>query len=100
MAKRGLDDLFVKLSGRCSASLGMSLKAYPELVWGSYTQNGEKFLKFDTEALQRRVVAQGQRLPFLPTAVYFHQGATNGSGKTPDQFQICSKDLPLVLLFI
>ncbi|MCL2347517.1 MAG: hypothetical protein FWC50_04570, partial [Planctomycetaceae bacterium] len=34
----------------------MYLRAYPELVW----------------------------------RCYFNQGATNGSGKTPDQFQICS----------
>jgi len=29
--------------------------------------------------------------PELVWRCYFNQGATNGSGKTPDQFQICSK---------
>ncbi|MCL2347839.1 MAG: hypothetical protein FWC50_06200 [Planctomycetaceae bacterium] len=35
----------------------------------AWTQNGEKFLKLNTEALQRRAVAQGRRLPSIPTAV-------------------------------
>jgi len=33
--------------------------------------SGEKFLKLNTEALQRRAVAQSRRLSFLPTAVPF-----------------------------
>jgi len=43
------------------------------------TQNGEKFLKIDTEALQRRAVAQDRRLSSIPTAV--SQGQWNHSQK-------------------
>ncbi|MCL2348512.1 MAG: UDPGP type 1 family protein [Planctomycetaceae bacterium] len=37
--------------------------------YGRSTQNGQKSSKMDMEALQRRAVARGRRLPSIPTAV-------------------------------
>ncbi|MCL2347743.1 MAG: hypothetical protein FWC50_05710 [Planctomycetaceae bacterium] len=52
------------------------------------------------EIVKSKMEKNEKRITFLSAAgahpelvwrCHFNQGATNGSGKTPDQFQICSE---------